>query len=105
MNVAEPGALWIAPRIVLDEPAASLDAPTESALFAHYADAAKRGAGANGAVTLLVTHRFSTVHAADLIVVLEHGRVLEVGGHEELIARDGLYAELYRLQAQSYVSS
>lgn len=88
--------------IVLDEPTASLDAPTEAALFARYAQAARNGAQATGAITLLVTHRFSTVHSADLIVVMEHGRVVEVGSHRQLVAAGGLYAELYGLQASAY---
>jgi ATP-binding cassette subfamily B protein len=88
--------------VVLDEPTASLDAPTEAALFARYRDAARRLGAQNGAITLLVSHRFSTVHMADRIVVLEHGRVLESGSHDELIARGGLYAELYELQARQY---
>jgi ATP-binding cassette subfamily B protein len=88
--------------IVLDEPTASLDAPTEAALFARYRDAARRLGAANGAVTILVSHRFSTVHMADQIVVMEDGTVKEVGTHNELIAEGGLYAELYELQARGY---
>ena len=89
------GLMRSAPLLtVLDEPTASLDAPTESVLFDRYADAAHRNAAANGAITLLVTHRFSTVHSADLIVVLEHGRVIEVGSHRSLLKADGLYAQL-----------
>lgn len=88
--------------VVLDEPTASLDAPTESALFARYREAARRLAEQNGAITLLVSHRFSTVHMADLIVVLESGRVREAGTHAELVAAGGLYAELYELQARGY---
>ena len=53
-------------------------------------------------MTVLVSHRFSTVRMADLIVVIEGGRVRETGGHEELIAAGGLYAELYELQARAY---
>jgi ATP-binding cassette subfamily B protein len=53
-------------------------------------------------VTLLVTHRFSTVAAADLVVVLDRGRVVEVGSHGELLAAGGHYAELYGLQARGY---
>ena len=87
--------------LVLDEPTAALDAGTEHALFDGYAAAARR-AGGRGGVTLLVTHRFSTVASADLVVVLDHGRVAEVGTHAELHARGGHYAELYELQARGY---
>jgi ATP-binding cassette subfamily B protein len=88
--------------LVLDEPTSALDAATEHALFEGYADAARR-AGRRGAVTVLVTHRFSTVAAADLVVVLADGRVSEVGGHAELMAAGGSYAQLYALQARGYV--
>jgi len=87
--------------LVLDEPTAALDAATEHALFERYASAA-REARRRGAVTLLVTHRFSTVAAADLVVVLEKGKVVEVGTHAQLIAAGGHYAELYELQARGY---
>ncbi len=87
--------------LVLDEPTAALDAATEHALFERYA-AAARAAGGRGAVTLLVTHRFSTVAAADLVVVLDGGRVAEVGSHANLVAARGHYAELYELQARGY---
>jgi ATP-binding cassette, subfamily B, bacterial len=88
--------------MVLDEPTASLDAPTESALFDRYIGAAGRGAAESGAVTILVSHRFSTVRAATLIVVISNGGVLEVGDHDSLMAAGGLYAELFELQARSY---
>jgi len=84
-----------------DEPTASLDAPTEHALFQRYIDAAQAGAQ-SGAVTVLVSHRFSTVRSADLIVVLDGSTVAEIGGHDELMQAGGLYAELYGLQAKSY---
>ncbi|MGH9271904.1 MAG: ATP-binding cassette domain-containing protein, partial [Ilumatobacteraceae bacterium] len=87
--------------LVLDEPTAALDAETEHALFERYAGAA-RNAAAAGRVTVLVSHRFSTVRMADLIVVLDGARVVEVGGHDELVARGGQYAELFGLQAAAY---
>ena len=88
--------------LVLDEPTASLDAPTEAALFERYVGASRRSAERSGAVTLFVSHRFSTVRAADLIVVLHEGRVVEQGSHDDLIASGGRYAELFELQARSY---
>jgi ATP-binding cassette, subfamily B, bacterial len=86
---------------VLDEPTASLDAPTEDELFARYAEQARRRRE-KGGVTLLVSHRFSTVRSADHIVVLDGGRVTEQGTHEELMRTGGSYAELYELQARGY---
>jgi ATP-binding cassette subfamily B protein len=88
--------------VVLDEPTASLDAPTESALFDRYAAAARSLGAAEGTITLLVSHRFSTARAADLIVVLEDGEVRETGGHAQLMAANGTYAELFALQARAY---
>jgi ATP-binding cassette subfamily B protein len=88
--------------LVLDEPTASLDAATEAALFERYARAASETARRSGAITVLVSHRFSTVRMADLIVVVDAGRITEVGSHEELVARGGSYAELYGLQARAY---
>ena len=88
--------------VVLDEPTASLDAPTEAALFERYAAAARGHGAAQGTITLLVSHRFSTVRTADLIVVLEDGLVVEHGSHTELLARGGTYAELFDLQARAY---
>jgi ATP-binding cassette subfamily B protein len=90
--------------LVLDEPTAALDAETEHALFERYAQAARGradGAG-NGRITILVSHRFSTVRMADLIVVLDGARVVEVGTHEDLMARRGQYSELYGIQAAAY---
>src|SRR5262249_7462512 len=86
--------------LALDEPTAALDAETEHALFERYAAAARHPA--NGRITLLVSHRFSTVRMADLIVVLDGARVVEVGSHDELLARGGQYAELYGIQAAAY---
>jgi ATP-binding cassette subfamily B protein len=95
--------------LVLDEPTAALDAETEHALFERYAMAARGGgAGArsepdhDGRITLLVSHRFSTVRMASFIVVLDGSRVVESGTHEALIARRGHYAELYGIQAAAY---
>ena len=89
--------------LVLDEPTAALDAETEHALFERYA-AAARGTGESdsGRITILVSHRFSTVRMADLIVVLDGARLVEVGTHEELMAKIGLYSELYGIQAAAY---
>ncbi len=87
---------------VLDEPTAALDAVTEAAVFdRHVKIAAERRH--QGAITLFVSHRFSTVRAADLIVVLDGGRVVETGSHEELMAAGGHYAQLYTLQARGYL--
>lgn len=88
--------------LILDEPAASLDASAEHALFERYATSAGRASREVGGVTVLVSHRFSTVLMADLIAVLEHGRLVEFGSHRQLMAADGLYAELFRLQARAY---
>jgi ATP-binding cassette, subfamily B, bacterial len=91
--------------LVLDEPTAALDAETEHALFERYASAARGGdarGAKNGRITLLVSHRFSTVRMADLIVVLDGARLVEEGSHAELMANNGPYAELYRIQAGAY---
>ncbi|MGH3291127.1 MAG: ABC transporter ATP-binding protein, partial [Trebonia sp.] len=87
--------------VALDEPTAALDAETEHQLFERYA-ATAREARKHGSVTVLVSHRFSTVRMADLIVVLDGARVAEAGSHEELLALDGRYADLYRIQAAGY---
>ena len=85
--------------LVLDEPTAALDSETEHALFERYAAAAHT---ADGRITILVSHRFSTVRMADLIIVLQGARCVEVGSHEELVRHGGLYAELYEIQAAAY---
>jgi ATP-binding cassette subfamily B protein len=87
--------------VAFDEPTAAIDAQTEHALFERFAAAARSGAS-RGTVTLIVSHRFSTVRMADLILVLEGGRIVEQGSHEELMRLKGTYAELYELQARAY---
>ena len=87
--------------VFFDEPTASLDALAEHALFERYTHEA-RGGSERGAVTVLVSHRFSTVRGADLILVMDDGRVTDLGSHDELLVRQGLYAELYLLQARAY---
>jgi ATP-binding cassette subfamily B protein len=89
--------------LFFDEPASNLDAPTEHAFFERYLRQARETAKAYGTITLLVTHRFSTVRSADLILVLDRGRLLEHGTHDELLRNEhGLYRELYTLQARAY---
>jgi ATP-binding cassette subfamily B protein len=87
--------------VILDEPTAALDAETEHELFERYA-AAARDIDESGRITLLVSHRFSTVRMADLIVVLDGARVVEIGTHEELMANRGTYSELYGIQEAAY---
>ena len=80
--------------LVLDEPTAALDIRAEAAFFDEFAELTR------GLATLLVSHRFSSVRRADRIVVLEDGRVVEDGSHEQLLAEDGRYAALFRLQSR-----
>jgi ATP-binding cassette subfamily B protein len=82
--------------LVLDEPTAALDARAEHEVFEHVRELA------HGRSLLLISHRFSTVRSADRIYVLEGGRVVEAGSHEDLMARQGHYAELFDLQASAY---
>ena len=88
--------------LILDEPTAALDAETEHALFERYASAARSGGRGTGRITVLVSHRFSTVRMADLILVLDGARLAEAGTHDELMARGGHYAQLYAIQAAAY---
>jgi ATP-binding cassette subfamily B protein len=87
--------------LVLDEPTAALDPLAEHELFTRFLDQVRR-ATRDGAVTVLVSHRLTTVRMADLIVVVEDGRIVEQGSHRQLMAADGGYAELYRLQQRAY---
>ena len=87
--------------VILDEPTASLDARAEHDVFERFARMARPEEGP-APITLLVSHRFSTVRMADLIVGLHQGRIEELGSHEELVAAGGRYAQLFRLQASRY---
>ncbi len=82
--------------LVLDEPTAAMDAQAEAEVFDHFRQLAQRRA------TILISHRFSTVRHADQIAVLERGRLLELGSHEQLMQTGGRYAELFQLQARGY---
>jgi len=82
--------------LVLDEPTAALDVRAEAAFFDKFVDVTR------GATALLISHRFSSVRHADHIVVLADGHVIEQGSHDELLAADGRYAELFRLQAERF---
>lgn len=88
--------------LVLDEPTAALDAHSEQELFTAFTERARGLAARYGTVTLLVSHRFSTLHMADLIIVIDGGTITEHGNHQELMATDGAYARLYRQQADGY---
>jgi ATP-binding cassette subfamily B protein len=83
--------------IILDEPTAALDARAEHEVFVRFSELIK------GKTGVLISHRFSTVRMADRILFLEHGQLLEIGSHEELLAQKGKYAELFRLQAKGYL--
>jgi len=82
--------------LVLDEPTAAMDAQAEADVFEHFRRLAQ------GRITILISHRFSTVRMADQIVVIDRGRIIERGTHQELVALDGHYAHLFALQAKGY---
>ena len=82
--------------LVLDEPTAAMDAASEAAVFEHFRKAS------GDKMTILISHRFSTVRAASQIVVIHDGKIIERGNHDSLIALDGQYAHLFRLQARGY---
>jgi ATP-binding cassette subfamily B protein len=82
--------------LVLDEPTAAMDATAEAAIFEHFRTLTR------DRIAILISHRFSTVRMADEIVVLQDGRIIEHGGHDELIRAGGHYAQLFRLQARGY---
>jgi ATP-binding cassette subfamily B protein len=82
--------------LVLDEPTASLDAQTEYEIFQHFKELT------DGKMAVLISHRFSTVRMADRIVVIQEGSIAEIGSHEELLRREGIYARLFSMQAEGY---
>ncbi|WP_152362617.1 ABC transporter ATP-binding protein [Microlunatus speluncae] len=88
--------------MLLDEPTAALDPEAEAAIYDRYGQAARELAERTGAVTILVSHRFSTVRMADLIVVVADGKISEYGSHADLLAAGGRYARLFELQARAY---
>ncbi|WP_382465983.1 ABC transporter ATP-binding protein [Streptomyces noursei] len=87
-----------APVVVLDEPTAAIDAEAEAEIFTRLKEIAR------GATSLVIAHRFSTVRMADRIVVVENGKVIEQGEHQDLLRSGGVYARLFRLQASGYLS-
>ncbi len=82
--------------LILDEPTAAIDARAEAEIFAHF------GKLAENRISIIISHRFSTVRMADHILVLEEGRILERGSHDELLRAGGQYAKLFKLQAKGY---
>jgi ATP-binding cassette subfamily B protein len=88
--------------LLLDEPASALDAGAERLLFESWMTSARRLGRSVGAITILISHRLATVRRADRILVLADGRLVEQGDHSELLRLDGIYAELFRLQAAAY---
>lgn len=85
--------------VLLDEPTAQLDVRGEAEIFDRILEASRR------CVTILISHRFSTVRHADRICVLEHGKVVELGTHDELMAQGGRYRTMFDLQAQRFTAS
>ncbi len=83
--------------LILDEPTSALDPEREFEIFQQFRELTK------GKTTILISHRFSTVRMADRILVIDDGQLVESGPHAELLAKDGLYAKLFHMQAQGYV--
>lgn len=88
--------------LVLDEPGHSLDALAEQQMCDAFSRIARDIAVQVAGVTIFVSHRLSTVRLADLIVVMDQGRIIEQGTHADLMARQGTYAELFSMQARAY---
>ncbi len=82
--------------LVLDEPTAALDAETEYEIFRHFQELTE------GKTAILISHRFSTVRMADRIIVIQEGRIAEIGSHQELLRQEGIYAHLFSMQAEGY---
>jgi ATP-binding cassette subfamily B protein len=82
--------------LVLDEPTAAMDAQAEADVFERFRQLARER------ITILISHRFSTVRMADQIAVLDRGEIVEHGSHDELMKLDGRYAHLFTLQARGY---
>jgi ATP-binding cassette subfamily B protein len=82
--------------LVLDEPTASLDAATEYEIFSHFQELTA------GKMAILISHRFSTVRMADRIVVIQEGRIAEIGSHQDLLRQEGIYARMFSMQAEGY---
>ena len=92
--LARPAAL-----LILDEPTSNLDARTEYEMFKRFHDLSR------DRTTILVSHRFSTVHMADRIIVMDEGRIIEQGSHGELAAKGGVYARLYEAHRMRFEST
>jgi ATP-binding cassette subfamily B protein len=88
-----------AQALILDEPTAALDARAEYEVFKRFSELVR---GQRERMAVIISHRFSTVRIADRIIVLADGAVVEEGSHDELLAKGGLYAELFALQAEGY---
>ena len=82
--------------LILDEPTAAIDARAEAEIFSHFRDLTANK------ISIIISHRFSTVRMADHIILLEHGEIQEEGSHSELLASGGQYATLFKLQARGY---